>query len=396
MDEEYEVFISFKNLDEQGNQTPDSLLAQEVYQALSSRGLNVFFSNVSLEKLGISAYKRAIDDALDASKVLVAVGTSGSNLDSQWVRYEWDSFFNDILSGVKPKGRLFVYLAHADISDLPRTLRQNQCIPHGEEGMERLCNFVANALGSPEGAVAQPDTQRRPSQTARDSDIQDLKVRFGRTVKDVLHEYPFVLGALGLFNQQKIYRGTGKSGPSGDKEAECRICGAKEEFDRYFDELPESCSLCGFDGIYETRLFFGFSRRDADLAHVLVRGLELEEFHIRRSGYALTNSGKYNERQLLHGLSDRGLYVCLWTKAALDDSLVSTELSLARQARLPILFLTVDESLAPVSDSRERVLDFSGPDFAKKSRPWTVYLVHTVCDMIAASERDRMGRAPQS
>ena len=70
----------------------------------------MFLSNVSLERLGISEYKKAIDDALDVAQVLVAVGTSRDNLVWRWVRYEWDSFFNDILSGVQPSGRIFSYV----------------------------------------------------------------------------------------------------------------------------------------------------------------------------------------------------------------------------------------------------------------------------------------------
>lgn len=97
-----EVFISFKNLDPDGKPTRDSELAKDIYDFLSAQGLRVFFSNVSLEKLGVAAYKKAIDSALDSAKVLIAVGISGENLDSQWVRYEWDSFLNDILSRVKP------------------------------------------------------------------------------------------------------------------------------------------------------------------------------------------------------------------------------------------------------------------------------------------------------
>lgn len=147
MNESAQVFISFKNLDPEGRQTRDSQLAQEVHDFLAAQGLRVFFSNVSLEKLGIAAYKKAIDDALDAVQILIAVGTSGENLDSQWVRYEWDSFFNDILSGVKPEGRVFVYVEGASISSLPRTLRQSQVFPHGPGAMDRLYNFIANALG---------------------------------------------------------------------------------------------------------------------------------------------------------------------------------------------------------------------------------------------------------
>jgi hypothetical protein len=82
----YEVFISFKNLMPNGEPTRDSMLAREVYDYLSAKGLSVFISNVSLERLGISEYKKAIDDALDVAQVLVAVGTSRENLEWRWVR----------------------------------------------------------------------------------------------------------------------------------------------------------------------------------------------------------------------------------------------------------------------------------------------------------------------
>lgn len=144
---EPQVFISFKNLDTNGKPTRDSQLAKEVYKFLAGQGLRVFFSNVSLEKLGIAAYTKAIDDALDVAKVLVAVGTSREHLDSQWVRYEWNSFFNDILSGVKPNGRLFVYIAEVSLNELPRALRQNQVFVDEAGSHDTLYNFICNALG---------------------------------------------------------------------------------------------------------------------------------------------------------------------------------------------------------------------------------------------------------
>jgi hypothetical protein len=143
-----QAFISFKNLDSDGKPTRDSQLAQEVHDFLVNQGVRVFFSNVSLEQLGVAAYKRAIDSALDSAKVLIAIGTSGEHLDSQWVRYEWDSFLNDILSGVKPDARIFGYVENTPISSLPRALRQSQVFEDGPGAMERLFNFVANALGT--------------------------------------------------------------------------------------------------------------------------------------------------------------------------------------------------------------------------------------------------------
>jgi hypothetical protein len=139
----YDVFISFKNLAPDGTQTRDSILARIVYTFLTGKHLSVFLSSISLEQLGVSAYKRAIDDALDATQVLVAVGTSREHLDSEWVRYEWDSFFNEILSGQKPQGRVFVYLAGTEARSLPRPLRQTQIIMDAPGAL--LYNFIANA-----------------------------------------------------------------------------------------------------------------------------------------------------------------------------------------------------------------------------------------------------------
>jgi hypothetical protein len=163
MTETYDVFISFKNLDRDGNTTPDAALAKQAHDFLTERGLKVFCASVSLEELGISAFKRAIDQALDSAHVLVAVGTTSENLDSEWVRYEWDSFYSDVLSGIKPEGRIFVYIRGVPLMTLPRALRQSQVIPDGPNSLQRLFNFVVNALGRG------PDRRREPMPSLADA-----------------------------------------------------------------------------------------------------------------------------------------------------------------------------------------------------------------------------------
>ena len=114
----YDVFVSFKELGPDGKPTRDSVLASDIHEYLSSRQLSVFLSSIELKAQGVSAFKKAIDGALDASRVLVAVGTTIANLESEWVRYEWDGFLNDILTGVKPDDRLFTYWCFAKWSPL--------------------------------------------------------------------------------------------------------------------------------------------------------------------------------------------------------------------------------------------------------------------------------------
>ena len=76
MTKRYDVFLSFKNLGADGRPTRDSALAEDIYQYLVARKLSVFLSSVELEAQGVSAFKKAIDAALDASRVLIAVGSS--------------------------------------------------------------------------------------------------------------------------------------------------------------------------------------------------------------------------------------------------------------------------------------------------------------------------------
>lgn len=106
MQSDYNVFISAKNLDADGRPTKDRKIAFELWEYLEKRGFRVFFSDVSLECMGVSEYTTTIDDALDLVQVLVVVCSSRAHVDSRWVKYEWESFLNDIRSGNKPDGRV--------------------------------------------------------------------------------------------------------------------------------------------------------------------------------------------------------------------------------------------------------------------------------------------------
>jgi hypothetical protein len=187
MADKFQVFISFKNLDENGTPTEDRRLAEEVHAFLTGKGLRVFMSTVTLEQLGVAAYKKAIDDALDSSSAVVVVGTSRDNLDSPWVRYEWDSYFNDILTGVRPSGRVFAYVKGVPTRELPRPLRQTTTISHSPDGMESLHHFIVNALGA---GLRAANVERGPE--SRASETASVKATVGSTLgsQDVFLSYP--------------------------------------------------------------------------------------------------------------------------------------------------------------------------------------------------------------
>lgn len=141
----YEVFISYKCSDEQGNLTKDHEIAQKLYQILTSLGYNTFLSSDTLEKIGSSRYKADIDAALDTASVMIVVLTKAEYATSQWIQYEWDSFYNDYLSGVRKDANLFTLTVDINIHDLPRTLRNVQNFPY-QGDFTQVCQFVKNAL----------------------------------------------------------------------------------------------------------------------------------------------------------------------------------------------------------------------------------------------------------
>ena len=88
----YDVFICYKEIAEDGSRTEDSVLAQDVYEALTAKGLKVFFSRITLEdKLG-TQYEPYIYAALSSAKVMLAFGTTYEYYDAVWVKNEWSRF----------------------------------------------------------------------------------------------------------------------------------------------------------------------------------------------------------------------------------------------------------------------------------------------------------------
>lgn len=90
----FDIFISYKETDINGNRTKDSVKAQKIYEKLTEYGYKVFFSRITLEdKIG-TEYEPYIYAALSSSKVMLTVSSSKDNLESPWVKNEWNRFLN--------------------------------------------------------------------------------------------------------------------------------------------------------------------------------------------------------------------------------------------------------------------------------------------------------------
>ena len=100
-EEPFDVFICYKETDNNGRRTPDSVLATELYHELIKEGFKVFFSRITLEdKLG-TAYEPYIFAALNSAKVMVVLGTKQEYFNAVWVKNEWSRYLALIKQGQK-------------------------------------------------------------------------------------------------------------------------------------------------------------------------------------------------------------------------------------------------------------------------------------------------------
>lgn len=98
-EEPFDVFICYKETDNQGRRTQDSVLAQELYYELLEEGFKVFFAKITLEdKLG-QEYEPYIFAALNSAKVMVVLGTRPEHFNAVWVKNEWSRYLALIKSG---------------------------------------------------------------------------------------------------------------------------------------------------------------------------------------------------------------------------------------------------------------------------------------------------------
>ena len=100
-EEPFDVFICYKETDNAGRRTPDSVLANDLYHQLTQEGFKVFFARITLEdKLG-SAYEPYIFAALNSAKVMVVLGTKPEFFNAVWVKNEWSRYLALIKNGAK-------------------------------------------------------------------------------------------------------------------------------------------------------------------------------------------------------------------------------------------------------------------------------------------------------
>ncbi len=177
----FDIFICYKETDQNGRRTQDSVLANDLFHHLTQEGFKVFFSRITLEdKLG-TAYEPYIFAALNSSKIMIVLGTRPEYFNAVWVRNEWSRY----LALVKQSnGKKMLIPAYKDMDpyDLPEEFSHLQAQDMGKLGfMQDLIRGIKKII---QADVLEPATARETVVYSGNANIAPLLKRVFMFLED--------------------------------------------------------------------------------------------------------------------------------------------------------------------------------------------------------------------
>ena len=216
-EEPFDVFLCYKEKDGQGERTPDSVLAQELYYELTEKGYRVFFSRLTLEgKLGIS-YEPYIFAALRSARVMVVVTTRAEYVNAPWVKNEWSRYLALIRQG-EDKVLIPAY-RDMDPYTLPEELASLQAQDMGKlgfmqdllEGIHKFLRREPDDGGGRTGPTASTLT-KRGMLALEDGDFAAADAHFERALDHDPEEAMAYVGKLMVERKVKVPSDLGHTG----------------------------------------------------------------------------------------------------------------------------------------------------------------------------------------
>ncbi len=134
-----EYFVSFAS--------EDRKWARHVYDRIrkaDSRERGVFFS----EELRDPSFIPAINQAIESAAKMIVVATDPRHVTKNWVQYEWESFFNEIMGGRKHARAVLVpFISGFHHHELPLTLRSKSAVKFEPDNPESGLGQLMGCLG---------------------------------------------------------------------------------------------------------------------------------------------------------------------------------------------------------------------------------------------------------
>ncbi len=170
-EEAYDIFICYKENDDAGGRTADSVIAQDIYQHLADLGYKVFFSRITLEDKAGKEYEPYIFSALNTARIMLVVSTKAEYASAVWVKNEWSRFI--ALMRKDYKKILIPCYKDMDPYELPAELAAMQALDMGKIGaMQDLYRIIEKNLPA-------DNASNTEAQTTASADQSKIESRLG-------------------------------------------------------------------------------------------------------------------------------------------------------------------------------------------------------------------------
>lgn len=166
----YDIYISYRAKDDNGDKTAVSEIAEHLYNKLTSAGYRVFLSEAALKGKKRSDCEPYIYSALNSANVMLALGTSYDDYNDVWVKNEWNRYLE---IAVKNKNKCLIpCYKDVDEYDIPKEFAGLKVYQLGnDDTFNNIMAEIANVV-KPE-SVNQPAPQTEP---AEEIELEEIEI----------------------------------------------------------------------------------------------------------------------------------------------------------------------------------------------------------------------------
>ena len=169
----YDIYISYRAKDDNGDKTAVSEIAGHLYNKLTSARYRVFLSEAALKGKKQSDCEPYIYSALNSANVMLALGTSYDDYNNVWVKNEWNRYL-EIAEKNKNKCLIPCY-KDVDEYDIPKEFAGLKvCQLGNDDTFNNIMAEIADVV-KPE-SVNQPAPEPEKAEPAEEIELEEIEI----------------------------------------------------------------------------------------------------------------------------------------------------------------------------------------------------------------------------
>lgn len=167
----YDIYISYRAKDDNGDKTAVSEIAGHLYNKLTSARYRVFLSEAALKGKKQSDCEPYIYSALNSANVMLALGTSYDDYNNVWVKNEWNRYL-EIAEKNKNKCLIPCY-KDVDEYDIPKEFAGLKvCQLGNDDTFNNIMAEIANVVK--QESVNQPEPEK--AEPAEEIELEEIEI----------------------------------------------------------------------------------------------------------------------------------------------------------------------------------------------------------------------------